>query len=39
MVAEVFRRLNGDEALELLDVHSRIPLFKGRKGITKWPVL
>lgn len=38
VVCEVMRRVN-DGSLELIDVHQKMKGFKGRKGLTKWPVL
>lgn len=38
VVTEAFKRLN-DDALELIDIHEKLPGFKGHKGMTQWPVL
>lgn len=38
VVTEAIRRALPN-TLELLDCHSRLPNFKGRKGMTSWPIL
>lgn len=38
VITEVFRRLN-EGCIELIDVHEKLPGFKGRKGLSAWPVL
>lgn len=38
MVTEVLRRCNS-EALEIIDIHEKLPGLKGRRGLTNWPVL
>jgi hypothetical protein len=38
VVTEVLRRCNS-EALELVDIHQKLPGLKGRRGLTSWPVL
>ncbi len=38
MITEVFRRCNY-EALELVDLHHKLPGLKARRGLTHWPVL
>lgn len=38
VVCEVMRRVN-EGALQLIDVHDKMPGFKGRRGLTNWPVL
>jgi len=34
VITETFRRVNGLEALEIIDIHKKIPGFKGKKGLT-----
>jgi 16S rRNA C967 or C1407 C5-methylase (RsmB/RsmF family) len=38
VITEVFRRCNY-EALELVDLHHKLPGLKARRGLTHWPVL
>lgn len=38
VVLEAIRR-SVPNSLELLDCHERLPDFKGRKGLTHWPVI
>lgn len=38
VVTEIFRR-GGADALELIDLHSQYPDFKGRKGLSFWSVM